>query len=301
MTLSIIKGEFGMEINWDKETLRQYIIDLVVNAEGNHFGAIGHEELTMWDAPMVGFSACSDPYFSFFKEDIGPFYWTPAEAYSLRRLQDKTTDQDLTCISLVFPQTERTKVEQSDQKDSPGSYWINSRNTWEAYMQSVCNKIVDGLTTEGIRSVAIDLLPEVVWLTSERYGYAARWSHRHAAFVSGLGTFGLSDGLITIRGKAMRCTTILAMMSVEPDARKYETHTEWCSYYRDGSCGVCIDRCPIGAITKNGHDKVACKAYEDRLRETMIIEGRMQPPYMLCCGLCQTGVPCQDRVPVTLK
>ena len=43
---------------------------------------------------------------------------------------------------------------------------------------------------------------------SEKYGMASCWSERHAAFVSGLGTFGLCDGLITPVGKAMRCGSV---------------------------------------------------------------------------------------------
>lgn len=286
-----------MEKSWDKETLRTAIAAAVEAAAGNHFGAIDQPELRMWAPPLIGFAAGEDPYFRFFKEDIGPFYWTPAEAYALGRPEDPASDGDLVSISLVFPQEEATKREQRGQDRDPGPLWISSRNTWEPYMASVCGSIVETLSAYGIPAVAVDLLPELVWLTSERYGFAARWSHRHAAFVAGLGTFGLSDGLITRKGKAMRCTTILAKAKLAPDPRPYETHTAWCSYHKDGSCGVCMDRCPIGALTPQGHDKIACKAYEDKLRETMIQDGRMLPPYMLCCGLCQAGVPCQDRAP----
>lgn len=281
----------------DKETLRSAIAAAVEEAAGNHFGAIGRPEQRMWAAPLIGFAAGDDPFFRFFKDDIGPFYWTPAEAFALGRPDLPSHDGDLVSISLVFPQEEATRAEQRGRDREPGSFWISSRNTWEAYMASVCAGIVAALAAEGIAAVAVDLLPELVWLTSGRYGFAARWSHRHAAFVAGLGTFGLSDGLITRKGKAMRCTTVLAKIKLPPDPRPYETHTAWCSYHKDGSCGVCMDRCPIGALTPQGHDKIACKAYEDKLRETMIQDGRMQPPYMLCCGLCQTGVPCEDRAP----
>jgi hypothetical protein len=34
--------------------------------------------------------------------------------------------------------------------------------------------------------------------------YASSWSERHAAHAAGLGTFGLCDGLITAKGKAMQ-------------------------------------------------------------------------------------------------
>ena len=53
-------------------------------------------------------------------------------------------------------------------------------------------------------------------VTSDRFGFASTWSERHAAYASGLGTFGLSDGLITPRGQAMRCGSVVARIAVPP-------------------------------------------------------------------------------------
>ena len=46
---------------------------------------------------------------------------------------------------------------------------------------------------------------------SEKYAYASTWSERHAAYAAGLGTFGLSDGLITAAGQGMGRAVALAM------------------------------------------------------------------------------------------
>ena len=37
---------------------------------------------------------------------------------------------------------------------------------------------------------------------------ASTWSERHVAYVSGLGTFGLSGGLITAKGQAVRLGSV---------------------------------------------------------------------------------------------
>ena len=92
-------------------------------------------------------------------------------------------------------------------------------------------------------------------VNSERFSYASSWSERHAAHAAGLGTFGLCDGLITAKGKAMRVGSVVAKISIEPTPRPYADHRAYCLFFADGTCGKCIDRCPVRAITESGHDK----------------------------------------------
>jgi len=288
-----------MGLGMDKERLRELIAARVKQIPGNGFQPLGLAEEPMWDSPLIGIASGADSYFAFFKQDIGDSYWMPSEAFALRYPNIGVTDGELAVISLVFPQTEMTKADQRRETLEPSLRWVTTRGMWETYMNGICYGIEDVLASLGIDAVAIDLLPELSRFTSERYGMTAKWSHRHAAFVAGLGTFGLSDGLITQRGKAMRCTTILAKTVVAPDERAYGSHTDWCSFHANGTCGVCITRCPAGAITKQGHDKELCSAYEDSLRDAMIRSGKMDPAYIGSCGLCQCGVPCEHKVPVS--
>lgn len=111
----------------------------------------------------------------------------------------------------------------------------------------------------------------------------------------GLGTFGLCDGQITPKGKAMRTGSVVANIQVEPSIRFYNNHRAWCSFFVDGSCGKCIDRCPARALTTSGHDKESCRqhliASSEYIKKTYNYEG-------YGCGLCQIGVPCETRIPV---
>ena len=72
-------------------------------------------------------------------------------------------------------------------------------------------------------------------------------------------------------------------------------HREYCLYFSEGKCGKCIKRCPAGAITHQGHDKSKCRDY---LYQTAweYVKSRYGIETDVC-GLCQTNVPCESRVP----
>jgi epoxyqueuosine reductase QueG len=129
-----------------------------------------------------------------------------------------------------------------------------------------------------------------------RVGMASTWSERHAAYAAGLGTFSLNDGFITARGIAHRCGSIITNERITPTKRTCRDPWSNCLFSRDGSCGLCIERCPVGAISRQGHDKEKCRAFVyGELRKTAgILYGVMETG----CGLCQTRVPCESGVPV---
>jgi epoxyqueuosine reductase len=133
---------------------------------------------------------------------------------------------------------------------------------------------------------------------SERFGFASTWSERHAAYAAGLGTFGLCDGLITAKGKAMRAGSVVARISVPPAQRPYQDHHAYCLFYTKGTCGKCIDTCPADAVSKEGHDKNKCRAY---VQETASYVKTHFGFDGYGCGFCQVGVPCESGIPVKEK
>lgn len=249
----------------------------------------------IWDKPLVGFAAGDDPYFAFFKQDIGEFYLSPLE---LLRGKYPGLDLDpasLTVVSWVLPQTRPTREENARMERHPGLRWARARLYGEEFNRMLAAHLVKVLNDTGLRSVAPLLYSLSTSQKSEKYGYASTWSERHTAFVAGLGTFGLCDGLITPVGKAMRCGSVIVEAKIAPTVRPYTTPTEYCLFYKDGSCYACATRCPVNAIDSDGHNKHLCREY---LNTVLVSHNREQ--YKLdvsCCGLCQTGVPCESRVP----
>jgi epoxyqueuosine reductase len=276
--------------------LGQVIQETYESLERNHFSTLGRPDHVMWDAPFFGISTGDDPYYTFLKEHIGAFHWSPLEAYRLKYPGEGDASQ-LRVISICFPQTMESKKSQALETVCPSREWIVTRGEWEPLIREFSEKLTQTLENKGVRSASIELLPGLMVHKDGNLGLSATWSHRHAAYISGLGTFGLSDGLITKKGKAVRFTSLVVESPLPVEVRPYENHQEWCLYYKDGSCGVCMNRCPIQAITEQGHDKNACADYEDVFSVKYWPKDIDRGNYILGCGLCQAGIPCQNFRP----
>ena len=251
-----------------------------------------------WDEPLVGISRGDDPLYDAYKQVVGPFHWTPLEIFSATYPDLSVRADELSVISWILPQTPATKADNRAENVYPAERWARSRIFGEAFNVWLRGQVVAALTEYGCPAVAPMLAPQWREIASATYGLASTWSERHAAYASGLGTFGLCDGLITPRGKAMRTGSVVARVRLEPTPRPYSDHHAYCLFYSEHSCGACIARCPVGAISAAGHDKTKCQ------RHVAKSERYVKTHYGFDgygCGLCQTGVPCESGIPLSQR
>jgi len=103
--------------------------------------------------------------------------------------------------------------------------------------------------------------------------------------VCGLGSFGLSKGLITQKGVAGRFGSLVTDLFIDPDGKRYDSFLSFCS-----TCGKCIKQCPVNAISsEHGKDHYICAQFQDEIKE------KYKPRYG--CGKCQVDVPCEVTMP----
>lgn len=258
-------------------------------------------DLPAFDTPLVGCARGDDPLFAFLKQDIGPdFYWTPDQAFARAFPGTPTPAADLSVISWVLPQTEATRKAHGGNREMPSVEWSRARYYGEQVNEGLRKFVVRILSEEGLDACAPALLPEWSRMESPSYGFASTWSERHTAHVCGLGTFGLSDGLITPRGKAVRVGSVIVRAGLEPTPRPYTRHNEWCLFHANGKCRACMKRCPAGAISEKGHDKVKCKTYIRSITAPHVEENQLGFR-VNSCGLCQVRVPCESRNPTARR
>lgn len=252
-----------------------------------------------WGDPLIGFSRGDDPLYAQIAAMIGDFYWRPETIFRLTFPQEAPDPLELSVISWVLPQTNATKAENRKEATFGCERWVRARKFGEIFNVALRAHVVGLLESNGYQAVAPANSPFFGVRVSDAYGMCSNWSERHAAYVSGLGTFGLCDGLITKVGKAVRCGSVVARVSLDATPRPYKTHHAYCLFYANGHCGACMKRCPAGALSEKGHDKKKCLAYLEGpiLRHAENVYG-LGGPDAYGCGLCQTNVPCESRIPV---
>jgi epoxyqueuosine reductase len=248
-----------------------------------------------WDDVLVGFSSGADPLYEAYKDLVGESHWTPLEAFSLKYPGVDVNPADLAVISWVLPQREATKADQRKETFYPSRRWVQARFPGEEFNNALRRHVVGELGKRGVKALAPLLLPEWNWEKSPKYVFSSKWSERHAAYAAGLGTFGLCDGLITPKGKAHRVGSVVANLAVPATERPYDNHRAYCLFFHDGSCTGCRKRCPVDAITSEGHDKVKCWSHAGGTCAEFVKTQYGFDGYG--CGLCQAKVPCESGIP----
>ncbi len=115
-----------------------------------------------------------------------------------------------------------------------------------------------------------------------------RWSQRHVARICSLGNFGINNMLITKSGCAGRYGSFVINKPVQYDNPITE---EYCLYKIKGSCKICVEACPTGALTLEGFDRYKCY---DWLKDVNDYYSDLDECDV--CGKCIT-IPCAFKKP----
>ena len=250
--------------------------------------------IPLWSGSRSG----DDPLFRQYKKIIGRFHLTPQEIFDLTFGKSKRP-RNLSVISWVLPASEDIRKSNRKEDKYPSLLWAHARDFGEQFNVKLRNHLVSLLTKKGYKPIAPMVSLHWKWVRSSRVGLASKWSERHAAYACGLGAFGLSDGLITAKGKAMRVGSVVTDLPLKPSEKIYPDHQANCLYYFNRTCKACAARCPAGAITAKGHDKDKCYEYFHA-----VVEPAKKAEYgvsILGCGLCQTKVPCEFEIPKLIQ
>jgi len=229
--------------------------------------------MKIYESPIFAFGAADDGLYEAYKDDkiIGRPFMSPVEWLPCAK----------TVISFFLPFTDKVKKANAQNNDWPADEWLQARHEGQLFLQDLCLHLQKSLCDTGHECLIPSLDPRFMIFNRS----IPNWSERHAAFACGLGTFGLSKGLITRKGVCGRFGSLLTDLEVETDKRPYTDIYEYCNM-----CGDCIPKCPAKAISKDGKDSSLCAAFLDKVRE------KHTPRYG--CGKCQVGVPCESGIPV---
>lgn len=285
-----MRGNTGFDLEWIREEIEGFVACSPNNSLGEGF------DEPAWGKPIVGAVSARDTLFREFKNAVDPRHFLPEEIFNLHFPERPACAEDIAVLSWVLPQTARTREDNRAQGQVPAERWLRSKLYGESFNDLLRKHVVDWLGKSGVEALAPVLSPHYGRFNSDSFGSASSWSERHVAYACGLGTFGLSEGLITPVGKAARIGSVVLRASLGPIERPYSDPHEYCLFFRDGSCGACVSRCPSGSLRRDGRDKTLCEKYIHEVVEP-IARDRWGLPSAYACGLCQVGVPCEKGIP----
>lgn len=263
----------------NKQDLIKMASSFVESSEDNSISG-----MKIFENPILGFGATDDEYFKLLKNPsaVGEHFMLPKE----------WLPQSKTVISFFLPFTKVVKNANRVDMAWPSKEWLYGRIEGQAFLNKLCDYLRLELINAGYNSLAPSM-DERFWAKTapdseslhSNVSFTSNWSERHVAFVCGLGTFGLSKGLITSKGVAGRFGSIITELNLPADKRQYENIYEYCSM-----CGACVKNCPVNAISiDKGKNHKICSKFLD------ITAQKYKPRYG--CGKCQVGVPCESNIP----
>jgi len=263
--------------------LNRWVQEGPLNRLPDHSGPI-------FDPPLWGCADGDDPLWAQYQTIIGPEHLTPREVLGVPPWRP------LRVWCWVLPIAEAIRASNRREDAVPSLWWGQQRQHGEELNDALRRQAEDWLRARGYLAVAPVISDRfVVDWAPEGKGFRSSWSERHAIYVAGMGSFSLSDGFITARGIAMRCGSLVTDAPLTVTPRRIEHPYALCPELAGGTCGVCIQRCPAGAITAAGHDKVRCLEYQ---REAIVpLRDRLYRVKTIGCGLCQVRVPCEFGTP----
>ncbi|MBV7276167.1 4Fe-4S binding protein [Clostridium sp. PL3] len=274
-----------------KEDLIKMATDFIERSENNIITkeiAISKNVVGMkiFEAPIFAFGSAEDEYFTLLKapKAVGEHFMLPKE----------WLPQAKTVISFFLPYSEAVRNGNKKDMSWPSEEWLHGRIEGQVLINKLSVYLKSELISEGCNAV-VPSMDDRFWFKgpfnktsgNSDSSFTSNWSERHVAFVCGLGTFGLSKGLITRAGISGRFGSIITDLQITPDKRPYKDIYEYCSM-----CGACAKNCPVNAISlETGKNHSICSNFLDLTAE------KFKPRYG--CGKCQIGVPCENKIPVT--
>lgn len=239
--------------------------------------------MRIFDAPLFAVGGAGDPLFEALRDPqaVHPKYRLPSEWVAGAR----------SVVSFFAPYTECVRQANAADFRHPADEWLHARYEGEMMMQKLRLHLRGALRRNGYQAVAP--VHDEAYAMAGRY--APNWSERHTGWICGLGTFGLSKGLITAKGVAGRLGSIVTDCALPITPRAYEDRYAHCI-----RCGACAKHCPARAIDPargmdNAKAHPPCDAFLEHVRGFPPRGASGRERYG--CGKCQVAVPCEQSVP----
>jgi epoxyqueuosine reductase QueG len=230
---------------------------------------------THWHAPLVGFADARDALFSRLRGIVRSSHAVPEDLLP--------GAQTVIAYFLPFHQD----IANSNRNGRHASRaWALAYIETNRLIVELNDNLANVLANHGFQAA---VLPPTHNFDEEEL--LSDWSHKHVAYIAGLGNFGLHHLLITEKGCCGRLGSLVTDAPLQATPR---TDAAYCLYAYNGSCQACVKKCVNGALTENSLNRHRC--YVMLLENAKLHE---DAGYADACGKCTCVVPCSFSNPVT--
>ncbi len=233
---------------------------------------------TEWNEPLVGFAAADDPLFPKLREVVQPNHALPQDLLPSAQ----------TVIAFFLPFKSELQKENARAGLEPSRSWAVAYIETTRLIRDLSEHLKVFLEGVGGRAALIPATHNF-----DRKILMSNWSHRHIAYIAGLGRFGVNHWLITEKGCSGRFGSLVTDVRFKPSPRPEH---EFCLHAAGYECGACVKKCVYGALFMDRFDRQAC--YRQLLKNDSYFSDLEESDV---CGKCGCGVPCSLTNPVAKR
>jgi epoxyqueuosine reductase QueG len=236
-----------------------------------------HSTKNYWQEPLLAVARADDPIFPRLREVASPEHAMPRDLLS-----------GADSVIVFFLPFQKILGQENDEAGP-----FAARSWAEAYVTT--NRLIESVNIR--LKACLEQAGHLATITPATHNFDTQrlvsgWSHKHVAYIAGLGTFGINHLLITRAGCCGRLGSLVTSMPLPPTPRPDE---EWCLTKAGRKCLACVTKCSYGALHKSHFDRHLC--YEQCLRNDAHYEDL---PLVDVCGKCSCGVPCSHGIPTQI-
>lgn len=256
--------EEGESITWLRNLIEAFITEWKSSQGANDY----------WLPPLVAVASAQDPMLGELKRVVDPEHAMPDEILA-----------GAESIIVYFLPFQRWLGEQNDGHGVlAAESWAESYTTTNRLIGAINEHLQICLRDRGYQAAVTPATHNF-----DQNKLVSRWSHKHLAYIAGLGTFGHNHLLITSSGCCGRLGSLVTTMPLGATTRP---ETEWCLQKAGHDCLACVSKCKYGALNKTRFNRQAC--YRQCLKNDAHYS---HLPLVDVCGKCGCEVPCSYQVP----
>jgi epoxyqueuosine reductase len=227
-----------------------------------------------WREPLIAAASVDDPLFEKLRHFVDPAHAMPSDILAGAR-----------AVIVYFLPFQQWLGKENDQAGfNAARSWAQSYLDTNQLIGEVNHHLRKHLEEAGYRAAVTPATHNF-----DEQKLLSRWSHKHLAYIAGLGKFGRHYQLITASGCCGRLGSIATSMPISPTSRPAG---EWCLEKAGHECSACVSKCAYDALLETRYDRHRC--YEQCLINDRFFDDL---PLVDVCGKCGCEVPCSYNIP----